>query len=426
MSAGCSLCCWIQHTSSKPEKCLTIYDSIIYSDWFSKFASDSMSTSHHPSVKVGSEKYFAVLKVQEQHNPEPPPVTAPLRRQAVEHFFLSDWFSSSDTRTETGNCSYPIQQLLTIQYFVSYRAASAVFTTLCTLCMLHVQNLRSYLFISFYLLRFINLFFFLNQSCFSIFFFLILPSLFIFHWSFFLCCCCNNTGTCQIFCESISFDQWIKGCSENCQTGWRWDPDGSSEQFQRWRVGLEWGGILEYREEDHGWVKSRDFTFRPSKVSPTAGPSACVTTLFDWKRRKETHCWAWLWMCVRCAGWLQSRWSVSVKFRYKHAQDKVGTTGDKHPPFSVCRSSHRSSSQQRCEQRKWSKRHLTKIWHHCFASRFKWRQCLAQLHRESFCCCILWFLAGAWNFVIFLATKIYNMAQCDELSSDQKTKQHMN
>lgn len=87
MSAGCSLCCWIQHTSSKPEKCLTIYDSIIYSDWFSKFASDSMSTSHHPSVKVGSEKYFAVLKVQEQHNPEPPPVTAPLRRQAVEHFF---------------------------------------------------------------------------------------------------------------------------------------------------------------------------------------------------------------------------------------------------------------------------------------------------------------------------------------------------
>lgn len=171
MSAGCSLCCWIQHTSSKPEKCLTIYDSIIYSDWFSKFASDSMSTSHHPSVKVGSEKYFAVLKVQEQHNPEPPPVTAPLRRQAVEHFFLSDWFSSSDTRTETGNCSYPIQQLLTIQYFVSYRAASAVFTTLCTLCMLHAQNLRSYLFISFYLLRFINLFFFLNQSCFSIFFF---------------------------------------------------------------------------------------------------------------------------------------------------------------------------------------------------------------------------------------------------------------
>lgn len=88
MSAGCSLCCWIQHTSSKPEKCLTIYDSIIYSDWFSKFASDSMSTSHHPSVKVGSEKYFAVLKVQEQHNPEPPPVTAPLRRQAVEHFFF--------------------------------------------------------------------------------------------------------------------------------------------------------------------------------------------------------------------------------------------------------------------------------------------------------------------------------------------------
>lgn len=87
MSAGCSLCCWIQHTSSKLEKCLTIYDSIIYSDWFSKFASDSMSTSHHPSVKVGSEKYFAVLKVQEQHNPEPPPVTAPLRRQAVEHFF---------------------------------------------------------------------------------------------------------------------------------------------------------------------------------------------------------------------------------------------------------------------------------------------------------------------------------------------------
>lgn len=184
MSAGCSLCCWIQHTSSKPEKCLTIYDSIIYSDWFSKFASDSMSTSHHPSVKVGSEKYFAVLKVQEQHNPEPPPVTAPLRRQAVEHFFLSDWFSSSDTRTETGNCSYPIQQLLTIQYFVSYRAASAVFTTLCTLCMLHAQNLRSYLFISFYLLRFINLFSFWIKAV-SLFFFFNSPEPLYFSLVFF-------------------------------------------------------------------------------------------------------------------------------------------------------------------------------------------------------------------------------------------------
>lgn len=116
------------------------------------------------------------------------------------------------------------------------------------------------------------------------------------------------------------------------------------------------------------------------------------------EKEPETHCWAWLWMGVRCACWLQGRWSVSVKSRYKHAQDKVGTTGDKHPHFSVCSSSHRSSSQQRCEQRKWSKRHLTKIWHHCFASRFKPCQCLAQLHHESFCCCILWFLAGAWIF----------------------------
>lgn len=403
MSAGCSLCCWIQHTSSKPEKCLTIYDSIIYSDWFSKFASDSMSTSHHPSVKVGSEKYFAVLKVQEQHNPEPPPVTAPLRRQAVEHFFYQT-DSAPATRGQK-------QEIVPTPSNNSWQ-----FSTLC-----HTEQPQQYLlhfahfvcctyktwdltYLSVFIFSVLLTFFSFWIKAVSLFFFLILPSLFNFHWSFFLCCCCNNTGTCQIFCESISFDQWIKGCSENCQTGWRWDPDGSSEQFQRWRVGLEWGGILEYREEDHGWVKSRDFTFRPSKVSPTAGLSACVTTLFDWKRRKETHCWAWLWMCVRCAGWLQSRWSVSVKFRYKHAQDKVGTTGDKHPPFSVCRSSHRSSSQQRCEQRKWSKRHLTKIWHHCFASRFKWRQCLAQLHRESFCCCILWFLAGAWNFVIFLAT----------------------
>lgn len=88
MSAGCSLCCWIQHTSSKPEKCLTIYDSIIYSDWFSKFASDSMSTSHHPSVKVGSEKYFAVLKVQEQHNPEPHPSQHHLDDKQWSTFFI--------------------------------------------------------------------------------------------------------------------------------------------------------------------------------------------------------------------------------------------------------------------------------------------------------------------------------------------------
>lgn len=81
---------WLQSVLLNPTHFFQTWkmpDSIIYSDWFSKFASDSMSTSHHPSVKVGSEKYFAVLKVQEQHNPEPPPVTAPLRRQAVEHFF---------------------------------------------------------------------------------------------------------------------------------------------------------------------------------------------------------------------------------------------------------------------------------------------------------------------------------------------------
>lgn len=394
MSAGCSLCCWIQHTSSKPEKCLTIYDSIIYSDWFSKFASDSMSTSHHPSVKVGSEKYFAVLKVQEQHNPEPPPITAPLRRQAVEHFFYQT-DSAPATRGQKqeivptpSNNSWQFSTLCHTEQPPQYLLHFAHFV-----CCTHKTWDLTYLsvFIFSVLLTF---FFFFKFSRASLFF--------IGLFSYAAVVIIQERAK---FCVKVFlFDQWIKGCSENCQTGWRWDPDGSSEQFQRCRVGLEWGGILEYREEDHGWVKSRDFTFRPSKVSATAGLSACVTTLFDWKRRKETHCWAWLWMCVRCAGWLQSRWSVSVKFRYKHAQDKVGTTGDKHPPFSVCRSSHRSSSQQRREQRTWSKRHLTKIWHHCFASRFKWRQCLAQLHHESFCCCILWFLAGAWNFVVFLAT----------------------
>lgn len=198
MSAGCSLCCWIQHTSSKPEKCLTIYDSIIYSDWFSKFASDSMSTSHHPSVKVGSEKYFAVLKVQEQHNPEPPPVTAPLRRRAVEHFFYQT-DSAPATRGQK-------QEIVPIPSNNSWQ-----FSTLC-----HTEQPQQYLlhfahfvccthktwdltYLSVFIFSILLTFFSFWIKAVSLFFFLILPSLFIFHWSFFLCCCCNNTGTCQFF-----------------------------------------------------------------------------------------------------------------------------------------------------------------------------------------------------------------------------------
>lgn len=176
MSAGCSLCCWIQHTSSKPEKCLTIYDSIIYSDWFSKFASDSMSTSHHPSVKVGSEKYFAVLKVKEQHNPEPPPVTAPLRRQAVEHFFNRlIQLQRHEDRNRKLFLPHPITPDNSV-LCVKQNSLSSIYT-LHTLYAARTKLETSYLFgylvlfISFCLLRFINFFFCLNQSCFSIFIF---------------------------------------------------------------------------------------------------------------------------------------------------------------------------------------------------------------------------------------------------------------